>query len=71
MVNFSATISPPTYKLPPIPTPPDTTNAPVLVEIDVVVLLIKTVDVVAPENAPVDPAYPNGPCGPVGPTEPE
>ena len=28
IVNFSATISPPTYKLPPIPTPPKTCKAP-------------------------------------------
>ena len=33
IVNFSATISPPTYKLPPIPTPPRTCNAPVIVEL--------------------------------------
>ena len=33
MVSFSATISPPTHKLPPIPTPPATCNAPELVDV--------------------------------------
>ena len=33
---------PPRYKLPPIPTPPPTTKAPVLVEVDAVTLLIYT-----------------------------
>lgn len=37
MVNFYAIISPPTYKLPPIPTPPATINAPVCVDVAVVV----------------------------------
>ena len=32
IVNFSATISPATYTLPPIPTPPFTTSAPVVVD---------------------------------------
>jgi hypothetical protein len=64
-------IDPPTYKLPPIPTPPDTTNAPVSVLADVVVLLTKIVEVVVPVNDPEDPAYPLGPCGPVGPTDPK
>jgi hypothetical protein len=33
---------PPKYKLPATPTPPDTINAPVLVEIEAVVLLMYT-----------------------------
>ena len=37
MVNFCATISPPTYKLPPIPTPPATCSAPVIVDEELVV----------------------------------
>ena len=42
--------------LPPMPTPPDTTNAPVLVEVDVALLFIK---VVPPINAlPVIPIPP-------------
>ena len=37
MVNVCAIISPPTYKLPPMPTPPATTSAPVCVDVAVVV----------------------------------
>ena len=32
-VKFCNTVLPPTYKLPPIPTPPETFNAPELVEV--------------------------------------
>jgi hypothetical protein len=39
IVNFWATISPPTYKLPPIPTPPITFKAPVVVLVAEVLLL--------------------------------
>ena len=34
IVNFCATISPPTYKSPPMPTPPETCSAPVLVDVE-------------------------------------
>ena len=37
MVNLLATMLPPTYKSPPIPTPPATCNAPVLVDVAIVV----------------------------------
>ena len=40
IVNLLATISPPTYKLPPMPTPPATCNAPESVEYACVVLLV-------------------------------
>ena len=40
IVSFCATISPPTYKLPPIPTPPETVNAPLFVEVALVLLVI-------------------------------
>jgi hypothetical protein len=40
MSNSWATILPPTYKLPPIPTPPATVNAPVVVLVAGVVLTL-------------------------------
>ena len=40
IVNLLATISPPTYKFPPIPTPPTTLSAPVVLETAAVVLVI-------------------------------
>ena len=46
MVNFCATISPLTYKLPPIPTPPATCKAPVVVETALVVFDINNALVV-------------------------
>ena len=36
-------ISPPTYKSPPMPVPPATTNAPLLVDVEVVVFVILTI----------------------------
>ena len=42
IVNFSAIISPPTYKFPPIPTPPATVKAPVVVEDELLISLIST-----------------------------
>jgi hypothetical protein len=55
---------PPTFKLPPIPTPPSTVNAPDAVPVLAVPLLICTVLVVTPENVPVAPLGPLGPLGP-------
>ena len=43
IVNFCATISPPTYKFPPIPTPPATVNAPESVDNEVVVFCVENV----------------------------
>ena len=53
IVNWLAVIVPPTYKLPPIPTPPNTVSAPVDVLVELVELLILTVLVVVPEKNPV------------------
>ena len=58
MVNCWAVIVPPTNKFPPTPIPPATVNAPVLVLVLAVKLLILTVAVVVPENIPVCPCNP-------------
>ena len=42
----------PAYRFPPTPTPPVTINAPVEVEVAAVILLMNTVLVVVPVNAP-------------------
>ena len=76
---------PPTFKLPPIPTPPRITNAPVEVDVLVLRLVNKTGIVTVPVNAPYGPlgpvaprlpipaapAGPCGPCTPLGPDAPE
>ena len=49
--NSWAIILPPTYKSPPIPTPPLTINPPVLVEVEFVLFVIDmTLSVVAPRS---------------------
>ena len=55
IVNFSATISPATYKLPPIPAPPATINAPVIVIVADAVFVILTTCSVVPEKLPTLP----------------
>ena len=54
-VLINALVVPPTYKLPPIPTPPATTNEPVLVEVAGVVLVMLTLFGIVPPVNP-DPA---------------
>ena len=54
-VILVAVIVPPTYKFPPIPTPPTTCNAPLLVEVAGVVLVNVKIPEYDPEN---DPALP-------------
>jgi hypothetical protein len=77
IVNFCATISPPTYKLPPIPTPPVTVKAPVAVlvaasvEVILVVVNVPVLAVILPtptispppesRSPPADPAIVNVP----------
>jgi hypothetical protein len=47
-------VDPPTFKLPPIPTPPITVNAPVLVDVDDVVVLIDMALVVVAPRLVID-----------------
>ena len=61
-------VSPPIFKLPPMPTPPDTVNAPVVVEVDAVIFDIVNV-VVVPVDDPLlpPPALPVYPVAPLPP----
>ena len=58
IVNLLAMISPPTYKLPPIPTPPYTCSAPVAVEVALVLFAIINVEVVPGRAIPAAIALP-------------
>ena len=57
MVNFWATISPPTYRLPPMPTPPATRKAPLSVVVADVLLMITYVPVPNANPIPAISAY--------------
>ena len=59
--------NPPTYSFPPIPAPPATCKAPVLVDVAEVVFVMIIWDDVVPLNEPVAPVNPCTPWLPVVP----